>query len=145
MKTRRLSSLPVNTRHRQRGVTLLEVLISIVVLSVGLLGYAGLQTVSLKNNTSAFQRSQATMLTYDIIDRMRADRPNLASYQVDFGTLGSLPDLQDWKTQVESALPDGDAEIEIDLDGNATITIQWDDNRDGSDPVSFVTKTYFEP
>ncbi|MEW6119422.1 MAG: type IV pilus modification protein PilV [Pseudomonadota bacterium] len=141
----KLGACPAGMRRTQRGVTLLEVLISIVVLSIGLLGYAGLQTASLKNNTSAFQRSQATMLTYDIIDRMRANRPSLASYQVDFGTLGSLPDLVDWKGEVEAALPDGDARIEIDPAGNATITIQWDDNRDGSDPVSFVTKTYLEP
>ena len=50
-------------RRRQKGTTLLEVLVSIVILSVGLLGYAGLQTLSMKNNTSAFQRSQATILS----------------------------------------------------------------------------------
>ena len=125
----------------QQGVTLLEVLISIVVLSIGLLGYAGLQTVSLKNNTSAFQRSQATMLTYDIVDRMRANRPNLASYSVTLGTVGSYPDVISWKSNVAAALPDGDASITVDLAGNATIVIQWDDNRDGSNPITFTTQT----
>jgi len=125
----------------QRGVTLLEVLISIVVLSVGLLGYAGLQTLSMKNNTSSFQRSQATMLTYDIMDRMRANRPNLGSYNVAIGTLGTYPDLISWKNNVAAALPDGDAAIAVDLAGNATITIQWDDNRDGTDAINFITQT----
>ncbi len=132
-----LSNLP----RAQRGVTLLEVLISIVVLSVGLLGYAGLQTLSMKNNTSAFQRSQATMLAYDIIDRMRANRPNLASYSIAMGTVGAFPDVVSWKNNVGTALPDGDASILVDLAGNATITIQWDDNRDGTDPITFITQT----
>jgi type IV pilus assembly protein PilV len=126
----------------QRGVTLLEVLITIVVLSIGLLGYAGLQTMSLKNNTSAFQRSQATLLTYDIVDRMRANKPNLASYSVAMGTLGSYPDVMSWKNNVAAALPNGDASIVAPLGtGVVTITIQWDDNRDGSDPITFTTQT----
>lgn len=125
----------------QRGVTLLEVLISIVVLAVGLLGYAGLQTMSLKNNNSAYQRSQATMLTYDIVDRMRANRPNLASYQVAMGSAGTYQDVITWKNNVAAALPDGKASVVVDLNGNATITIQWDDNRDGTSPIQFITQT----
>lgn len=141
MKTSKFPSHPATVLRNQRGVTLLEVLISIIVLSVGLLGYAGLQTVSMKNNTSAFQRSQATMLTYDIVDRMRANKPNLASYSVAMGSIGSYADVISWKNEVAAALPDGDASVVVDLAGNATITIQWDDNRDGTDPVQFITET----
>jgi type IV pilus assembly protein PilV len=141
MKTTKLPTTSVNLHRSQRGITLLEVLISIVVLSVGLLGHAGLQTASLKNNTSAFQRSQATMLTYDIVDRMRANKSNLASYSVAIGTLGSYPDVISWKNNVAAALPDGKASVEVDLAGNAKITIQWDDNRDGTEPIQFVTET----
>lgn len=141
MKTLPSTQYPMSQRHSQRGVTLLEVLISILVLSVGLLGYAGLQTVSMKNNTSAFQRSQATMLTYDIVDRMRANKPNLASYSIAMGTVGGFQDVVSWKNEVADALPDGDASIVVDLAGNATITVQWDDNRDGTDPIEFVTQT----
>jgi type IV pilus assembly protein PilV len=141
MKTLQSSLCSISQRRAQRGVTLLEVLISILVLSVGLLGYAGLQTVSMKNNTSAFQRSQATMLTYDIVDRMRANKPNLASYSIAMGTVGAFPDVVSWKSNVATALPDGDASIVVDLAGNATITVQWDDNRDGTDPLQFITQT----
>jgi len=141
MKTLQSSLCSISQRRAQRGVTLLEVLISILVLSVGLLGYAGLQTVSMKNNTSAFQRSQATMLTYDIVDRMRANKPNLASYSIAMGTVGAFPEVVSWKDNVATALPDGDASIVVDLAGNATITVQWDDNRDGTDPLQFITQT----
>lgn len=127
--------------RRQRGVSLLEVLISIVILSVGLLGYAGLQTLSMKNNTSALHRSQATILAYDIVDRIRANRPNMASYNVALGAVGTYPDVISWKNNVAATLPDGKGAVAIDLNGIATITIQWDDNRDGTDPIEFVTET----
>lgn len=58
----------------ERGFTLIEVLVAMVVLSIGLLGLAGLQATSLKSNQSAYHRSQATQLAYEMADRMRANR-----------------------------------------------------------------------
>ena len=58
----------------QTGVSLLEVLIAVVVLSLGFLGLAGLQLNSLRNNESSFQRSFAVVETYTIADAMRAER-----------------------------------------------------------------------
>lgn len=63
-----------------RGFSLLEVLIAVVVLAVGLLGVGGLQVLSLKNNHSAYLRSQATFLAYDIIDSIRVNPDGIASY-----------------------------------------------------------------
>lgn len=57
----------------ERGFTLLEVLIALLVLSLGLLGLAGLQTMSLKFNAQSYQRTQATLLIDTMIDRMRAN------------------------------------------------------------------------
>ena len=59
--------------NKNTGFTLIEVLIAMLVLAVGLLGLAGLQATSLKNNQSAYNRSQATQLAYDLADRMRAN------------------------------------------------------------------------
>jgi len=58
-------------QNKQRGFTLLEVLITIVILSVGLLGVANLQMLGLNYNNNAYHRSQAVQLAYDIIERMR--------------------------------------------------------------------------
>ena len=58
----------------ERGFTLVEVLVAMVVLSIGMLGLAGLQATSLKSNQSAFNRSQATQLAYEMADKMRANR-----------------------------------------------------------------------
>lgn len=59
---------------RQAGVGFVEILIAIVVLSIGLLGLASLQTSSLKNSDSSMQRSLAIVAAYDLIDRIQAAR-----------------------------------------------------------------------
>ncbi len=60
----------------QRGVGLIEVLIAVLVLSIGLLGMAGLQVASMRNNQSAYQRGMAVVQGYYIADAMRSDRTN---------------------------------------------------------------------
>ena len=60
-------------RRRQRGVSLIEVLVSTLILAIGLVGVAGLQAFALKNNQSAQMRSQASALAYDLADRMRGN------------------------------------------------------------------------
>jgi type IV pilus assembly protein PilV len=59
---------------RTSGFTLIEVLVSIVILSIGLLGIAKLMLFSSRSNDSAYLRSQATELAYEILDNMRANR-----------------------------------------------------------------------
>ncbi len=63
----------ISQKSQQTGYSLIEVLIAIVVTSIGLLGLAAMQATGLRNNHSAYQRSQATVLAYDIADRMRAN------------------------------------------------------------------------
>lgn len=59
--------------HPNRGFSLVEVLVALLVLSIGLLGLAFLQGQGMKFNTDAYARTQATLLAYDIVDRMRAN------------------------------------------------------------------------
>ncbi len=65
---------------RECGFSLLEVLIALVILSIGLLGIAGLQLTSKRTNFEAVQRTTATMLARDIIERMRANPGQFAAY-----------------------------------------------------------------
>jgi type IV pilus assembly protein PilV len=121
-------------RKTQRGTTLVETLVALVVLSVGLLGIAALQMTSLRNNRGAHLRSQAQVLAYDIADRMRANR-NVAlanAYVVALGvtpaggTLDAL-DLQGWKATLAQALPSGDGEI-TRVGNMFRIRITWTDS-----------------
>lgn len=59
--------------YRQRGFSLVEVLVALLVLSFGMIGLAMLQTVGMKFNTNSYSRTQSTLLAYDMIDRMRAN------------------------------------------------------------------------
>ena len=68
------------TRTPQRGFSLIEVLVALLVLSVGLLGYAMLQTMTVRFTQSANYRTQATNLTYELIDQMRANRATAVTY-----------------------------------------------------------------
>ncbi len=62
----------------QHGFSLIEVLVALFVLSIGLLGLAGLQTLGLKFNTQSYQRTQAVLNAYDIVDRIRANAGGIA-------------------------------------------------------------------
>ena len=60
-------------KQQQQGFTLIEVLVASFIIIVGVLGVAAAQTMSLKNNQSAYFRSQANFLVADLLDRMRAN------------------------------------------------------------------------
>ena len=64
----------LDTRLAIHGFSLIEVLVALFVLSIGLLGLAALQTTGLKFNHQSYERTQAVIQTYDIIDRMRANK-----------------------------------------------------------------------
>ena len=70
----------LNGMVKSFGFSLLEVLISMVVLSIGLLGIAGLQATSKRTSYEALQRTTAVMLTRDIIERMRTNPDQIAAY-----------------------------------------------------------------
>lgn len=115
----------------QRGTTLVETLVALLVLSIGLLGVAALQVNALQTNHSANVRSQASVLAYDIADRMRANR-NVAltgGYNVAFGATPTGSninqiDLQAWKAALTNTLPSGDGRLSITGDV-ALIEVQW--------------------
>lgn len=73
---------------RQRGVTMLEVLIAIFILTLGLLGAAGIQSQMQMAEVEAYQRAQAIVLLQDMVDRVNANRKSAASYvtTADLGT-----------------------------------------------------------
>lgn len=118
----------------QRGFTLIEVLVAALVLAIGLMGVAGLQAVSLRNNQSAFMRSQATALAYDLADRMRANvasaeagayDPTAAAATATCNTIaGCTPtdlaehDLDEWAALIATYLPDGEGYVCVDSTPN---------------------------
>lgn len=113
---------------RQTGSSLLEVLIAVVILAFGLLGLAGLQATSVKSSHSAYQRSQATLLAYDIVDRMRAARAAAIAGRFDDGSAHA--DRSTWDaTLVRTLGPGANGSVVRAANNRVTVTIRWDDNR----------------
>lgn len=113
-----------------RGFSLTEVLVAVVVLSVGLLGLAGLQMTSLRNNHSAYLRTVATVLSYDMADRMRANRAAAEAGGYDNPVATEHPDCMtatgcspedmaehdafEWRQAIASQLPGGEGAVCLD-------------------------------
>ncbi|MBN2871839.1 MAG: type IV pilus modification protein PilV [Halothiobacillaceae bacterium] len=150
----------IHDKRGQVGVGLIEVLIAVLVLSIGFLGMAALQTKALSNNNSAMDRTQATIASYSILDSMRADRSNALAGNYDAtvtvgsctGNSGTLAEVQldHWCTGSGNAPPDGLAALgdgttgEVDCDGNGIceITVTFDDDKatGGSNAQEVVTR-----
>lgn len=111
----------------QHGFTLLEVLVAFLVLSIGLIGLAGLQVSGVKNGRDAYYRTQAVALAYDITDRMRANLEGVVDdeYHLEVGSEDADcrngtgcsaaemagDDVFLWKAAVSRLLPDGSAVV----------------------------------
>jgi type IV pilus assembly protein PilV len=76
-------------KKSQQGISLIEVLISIVVMTFGLLGISGLMMSGVNNSTGSDLSSRANQSANEIMDAMRANRGNAASYVTDYGTTES--------------------------------------------------------
>jgi type IV pilus assembly protein PilV len=133
----------------QSGFSLIEVLIAVLVLGVGLLGLALLQSISLRNGNSAAHRTQATNLAYEMIDMIRANRPEAGNYNLirftDFAAIDpdNCPapagarwqqDRAIWRCAVVRALPGGEGSVEITpptatVAGQVRVRVRWLDNR----------------
>lgn len=135
-KATTMSPMPLRV---QSGFSLLEVLVTLVILSLGILGLAGLQSASLKNGHSALLRAQAAQYAHDMADRMRVNRTaaiaghynRLLTDPAPTGSTLANADLKGWLRQVGS-LPEGRAAISVNSAGVTTITVRWDETALGN-------------
>jgi type IV pilus assembly protein PilV len=143
----------VSDGARAQGFTLIEVMVSLVILSMGLLGIAKLVLFSAHSNDSAYLRSQATDLAYAILDDMRGNRAIAMAqgYDVPINTAPAAPgscvgtgcspgalatyDVNTWLSRLALALPAGTGSVTTTTTvapapagTTAVITVQWDDS-----------------
>lgn len=128
-------------RKNDTGFTLVEMLVALVVLTIGLLGVAALQVQAMRYNTDAYLRTQATTLAYDIADRMRANKEsaNLGLYGYAAAPAATAPDcnanpctgaemalfdMSSWHATLALRLPTPSASI-ASVGNTHTITIRW--------------------
>ncbi|MFI2813093.1 type IV pilus modification protein PilV [Microbulbifer sp. YPW16] len=136
---------------QQRGAGLIEVMVTVLILSTSLLGLAAMQAASLQYNHSAYLRSQANILAYDLLDRVRLNRARMSDYNLDLdsdppGAGGTLAkdDLIEWHDSVSDSLPDGDGGIDCDAAQRlCTIEITWSEqNSTGEESEDSTTFQY---
>ena len=128
---------------RQNGVSLLEVMIAMLVLSFGLLGLASLQMATLRNNQSSFDSSRAIMGVYSISDIMRADMSSQGS--LNMSNAFPLGRLGDWQNNLKAHLgSDATGTIQCVatsttpivgdpfISNRCTVTVTWKDVQGGA-------------
>ncbi len=135
----------LNMRASQRGLTLIESMIALLVISIGLLGIAALQITAMNQNTSSLNHSRAVWIAYNMSDRIRANLPEFDNYEdidTENGYSGSCEnvtcdpgamrtaDAAEW-TDLIQGLPGGRGMITANADG-LLITVMWDDDGTGA-------------
>ncbi|MEQ6889688.1 type IV pilus modification protein PilV [Halomonas sp. CS7] len=124
-------------RVGQRGFTLLEVLIAVLVLSTGLLGVAAMQLKAMKSVQVSYQRSIASLAAQDAVERLWIElgsASNFCPWDTTSPTLSAI--TSDWITHWSDKLPGVQENSSIESDPNGTgvrceykVTVDWNDDR----------------
>ncbi|MFE8072815.1 type IV pilus modification protein PilV [Marinobacteraceae bacterium S3BR75-40.1] len=136
-------------RIKQHGFTMIEVLIAMVILAIGLLGVAGVQSLSLKSANNSNTRSLITMHAGEIVERMRANMPGVEDGQYNSITAAgsgsscspscspaqlASRDAYEWITNLQQDVPSAQAKLTYS-GGMAVVTIDWTERDLGNDAV----------
>ena len=140
-------------QSKSKGFTLIEVVITMFILAIGILGLAGMQAVGVKESQNSYFRTQADMLANDIVDRMRANLSASRDTGVDAYVIAANDeagnqecaancsaanmatyDLFQWRTAItNSSLPNASSAITRQAGEDIyTIDVIWDEDRDGN-------------
>lgn len=133
----------------QRGAGLIEVMVALLVLAIGLLGFAAMQTQGISQGQKAYLHSQAIFAAQDMVERMRANTVGLDSYTLSFSDSASSStncsssacnpvalaawDKSQWLALLDESLPMGDGQIQLVSTGTPTvvlISVRYRLNRD---------------
>ncbi|WP_170005831.1 type IV pilus modification protein PilV [Marinobacter guineae] len=140
------------TLKSQAGIGLIEILVTVLVLGIGILGVASTQVVSLQMNSQSQSRSQAVLLAEDILDRIRANADNPGAYALAQGNAQggdngacdtsfvpanatvAANDIAAWENSLACLLPA--AQRTVAVNGNTvTVSIDWDQDDQAMNPV----------
>jgi len=143
----------MKTRHSNRGFSLIEVLVALLIVSFGLLGIAGTLLTATRSASSSYLRQNAVQYAYDIVDRMRANAtaataggpytaaltapsattpsPNCTTTSCSSDAMAAW-DVWEWQSLLHSNLPNGLGSVTVAGGGPSntvtiTVQVQWTD------------------
>jgi type IV pilus assembly protein PilV len=137
-------SIPAQAGIRQRGATLLEALIGILIFSIGILALVGMQALAIKHMSDARYRSDASFFANEIIGQMWVNRANLGTYA--FAGAGAPPvAIDSWVTSIQNALPGVTAAANLPIitvaGTTVTVRVRWQ-LPGGGDVHTHITMAY---
>jgi len=105
---------------KNQGFLLIEVLVSLLIFSIGLLALIGMQNFAINDSLHGKYRTDASYLANSIVGQMMVDKSNIASY----ADGGSYSNRTAWDTKVTNSLPNGSSSITIS-GSTVTIIVRW--------------------
>jgi len=126
---------------RMRGVGLIEVMVSVLILAIGMLGIAAMQATALRNSQSALERSQGVINTYGIIDAMRANVLEARAGKYALARTCAVPqkpadsasleskDNYFWLSNMQKNLGDGACGAITCTGSRCIVVVEWSDTR----------------
>jgi type IV pilus assembly protein PilV len=144
--------------RRQRGDTMIEVLVTVIIIAVGVLGAAALQVTTLKNLSSSHSASAAAIVAEDFSERMLANPiATLADNYIHTTAPGVYPDcvtnactpaqlatfdMGTWWAELAGVLPAGRGQVTRNAGTNTfVLTVRWDEDRSGSTGTNCPTQS----
>ncbi len=126
-------------KSRQCGFSMIEVLVAILIVSVGLIGMALLQSMALKYSQSSNYRTQAVNLSSNLLEQVRANRAEASSYVGTFSatsgtcasTGNSVPSatfMNEWRCQMHKQLGGGARAVVSRTNNQIQVQITWADS-----------------
>lgn len=112
--------------RQEEGSTIIEVVIALLVITIGLLGLLYMQAYTVKGNQSAYLRSQATIMAAELVDAMRAQEEQALDGDFDDGEAGYRAD---WDARLVTILGPGATGTLVRDVNNVSITVTWTDDR----------------
>lgn len=111
-------------KRKVRGMSLTEVLVSLAIFAVGVLGLLGMHATALASFSDAKYRLDAALLADRLLGQVWVDRANAATYAFGGGQGTAPGPLGNWLADVRTALPGGDAVVQV-AGGTVTVTVNW--------------------
>jgi type IV pilus assembly protein PilV len=138
-------------RRAMGGVSLIEVMIALLLLSFGLMGMLGLKLTGLKMTGHAQSRAVAAMHAAEILDRMRANPVRAAAGEYDLAMAAAAPaapagiaqtDLVEWRRGITQNLPAGSGSVLALPNGTVRVVVRWNERGDESGDARDVAFTF---